>query len=314
MKISEATMGVLRNFSDINNNILFKPGKSIATMSTMKNIMAKADVAEEFESEFGVYDLPEFLRALDSFAKPVLKFNGSANLQIKDESSSLSARYAFADKSTLVVPTKEIQMPDKTVTFTLKNSDYDSVKKLYTNLSLPDIAFKGENGKIKLVALDKKNSNSNTSSIEVGTTDIEFTAYIKAENMKIIPGEYDVALSKAKIAHFIYQKVPRADVTMQHAHRMHVLETSQHVQPKRPRKRSDQPHCKFFCIFILSLRVSLFRSRDLTWFFFSFRVSLMILFIAEKIRISSRSSITSRRLEEVNCMKGTKVLLPRITI
>ena len=52
-------------------------------------------------------------------------------------------------------------MPDKTVTFTLKNSDYDSVKKLYTNLSLPDIAFKGENNKIKLVALDKKNSNSN---------------------------------------------------------------------------------------------------------------------------------------------------------
>ena len=208
MKISEARMGVLRNFSDINNNILFRPGKSISTMSTMKNIMAKADVSEEFEQEFGIYDLPEFLRAIDSINKPVLKFNGSSNLQIKDESSSLSARYAFADKSTLVVPTKEIQMPDKTVTFTLKNSDYDSVKKLYTNLSLPDIAFKGENGKIKLVALDKKNSNSNVSSIDVGTTDIEFTAYIKAENMKIIPGEYDVALSKAKIAHFINKKVP----------------------------------------------------------------------------------------------------------
>ncbi len=38
-------------------------------------------------------------------------------------------------------------------------------------------------------------------------TDIEFTAYIKAENMKIIPGDYDVALSKAKIAHFINKKV-----------------------------------------------------------------------------------------------------------
>ena len=170
--------------------------------------MAKADVAEEFEQEFGIYDLPEFLRAVDSFTKPMLKFNGSANLQIKDESSSLSARYAFADKSTLVVPSKDITMPDKTVAFTLKNADYESVKKLYTNLSLPDIAFKGENGKIKLVALDKKNSNSNVSSIEVGTTDIDFTAYIKAENMKIIPGEYDVALSKAKIAHFINKKVP----------------------------------------------------------------------------------------------------------
>jgi len=207
MKISDSTISILRNFSDINANILFKPGKTLNTVSTMKNIMAKAEVEDNFETEFGVYDLPEFLRAIDSFKQPVLKFNGSANLKIQDEKTSLSARYAFADKSTLVTPTKEIKMPDQTVTFTLKNEDYESVKKLYTNLSLPDIAFKGEGGKIKLVALDKKNSNSNESSITVGETDIEFTAYIKAENMKIIPGEYDVALSKAKIAHFINKKV-----------------------------------------------------------------------------------------------------------
>ena len=207
MKISESTISILRNFSDINANILFTPGKTLQTMSTMKNIMAKADVEENFESEFGVYDLPEFLRALDSFQQPVLNFNGSANLKIKDEKSSLSARYAFADKSTLRYPTKVISMPDKTVTFTLKDSDYESVKKLYTNLSLPDIAIKGEKGKIKLVALDKKNSNSNESSVDIGETDLEFTAYIKAENMKIIPGDYDVALSKAKIAHFINRKV-----------------------------------------------------------------------------------------------------------
>ena len=140
MKISDNTISILRNFSDINANILFKPGSTLNTVSTMKNIMAKADVEEEFETEFGVYDLPEFLRALDSFTQPVLKFNGTTNLKITDEKSSLSARYAFADKSTLVVPSKEIQMPDKTVTFTLKNSDYDSVKKLYTNLRLPDIS------------------------------------------------------------------------------------------------------------------------------------------------------------------------------
>jgi len=207
MKISDNTISILRNFSDINANILFKPGKSLNTMSTMKNIMAKADVEEEFETEFGVYDLPEFLRAIDSFKQPILKFNGSANLKIEDEKTSLSARYAFADKSTLVTPTKDIKMPDQTVSFTLKNEDYESVKKLYTNLSLPDIAFKGEGGKIKLVALDKKNSNSNESSVTVGDTDLEFTAYVKAENMKIIPGDYDVALSKAKIAHFINKKV-----------------------------------------------------------------------------------------------------------
>ena len=137
----------------------------------------------------------------------MLKFNGTTNLKITDEKSSLSARYAFADKSTLRYPSKSISMPDQTVSFTLKSDDFEKVKKLYTNLSLPDIAFKGEGGKIKLVALDKKNSNSNESSIVVGETNIEFTAYIKAENMKIIPGDYDIALSKAKIAHFINKKV-----------------------------------------------------------------------------------------------------------
>ena len=207
MKISDNTISILRNFSDINANILFTPGKTLNTMSTMKNIMAKAEVEEDFEQEFGVYDLPEFLRALDSFQQPVIKFNGAANLKIQDEKSTLSARYAFADKSTLVTPQKEIAMPDKTVTFTLKQSDYESLKKLYTNLSLPDIAIKGEKGKIKLVALDKKNSNSNESSITIGETDVEFTAYVKAEHLKFIPGDYEVALSKAKIANFVNQKV-----------------------------------------------------------------------------------------------------------
>ena len=144
---------------------------------------------------------------LEETLKGFLNFNGTSNLRIKDEKSTLSARYAFADKTTLVTPQKEITMPDKAVSFTLKNNDYESVKKLYTNLNLPDIAFKGEKGKIKLEALDKKNSNSNLSSINVGETDLEFTAYIKAENMKLIPGDYDVALSKMKIAHFINKKV-----------------------------------------------------------------------------------------------------------
>jgi len=207
MKLSENTISTLRNISDINQSMLIKPGKNIATMSTMKNIMARAEVEEDFEQEFGVYDLPEFLRALDSFQQPVIKFNGAANLKIQDEKSTLSARYAFADKSTLTTPQKQITMPDKTVAFTLKHNDYESVKKLYTNLSLPDLAFKGEKGKIKLVALDKKNNNSNESSINIGECDVEFTAYVKTENMKIIPGDYDVALSKAKIAHFINKKV-----------------------------------------------------------------------------------------------------------
>ncbi len=127
-------------------------------------------------------------------------------MTINDEKSSLTARYAFADKETLVTPSKEIKMPDLSVCFQLKNNGYESLKKLFVNLDLPDLAIKGEDGKIKLVALDKKNSNSNQSSISVGVADTNFTAYIKTENLKLIPGDYDVVLSKQKIAHFVNNK------------------------------------------------------------------------------------------------------------
>ena len=206
MKLSSDTVTVLRNFSDINQNILFRVGNKLKTMSTMKNIVAKAEIKEDIEQEFGVYDLPEFLRAIDSFQSPVIKFNGKTSMTINDEKSSLAARYAFADKETLVTPSKEIKMPDLSVCFQLKNSSYESLKKLFVNLNLPDLAIKGEDGKIKLVALDKKNSNSNQSSISVVVADTNFTAYIKTENLKLIPGDYDVVLSKQKIAHFVNNK------------------------------------------------------------------------------------------------------------
>jgi len=111
MNISENTISVLKNFSDINQNILVKPGNKIQTISTMKNILAEAEVTEKFDSEFAKYDLPEFLRAVDLFEKPALKFNGGSNVTIASSNNKQSIKYFFADKSVIVAPTKAINMP-----------------------------------------------------------------------------------------------------------------------------------------------------------------------------------------------------------
>ena len=65
MNLSSDTVAVLKNFSDINQNILVKPGNKVQTISTMKNILAEAEISEKFDSEFAIYDLPEFLRAVE---------------------------------------------------------------------------------------------------------------------------------------------------------------------------------------------------------------------------------------------------------
>ena len=201
MNLSSDTVNVLKNFSDINQNILVKPGNKIQTISTMKNILAEAEVSEKFEDEFAIYDLPEFLRSVELFEKPELKFNGGTNVKISQSSQSI--KYFFADKSVIVSPSKGINMPDKHVTFTLKKDDFARLMKGATTLNLPDIAVKGDGKIIKMIATDKKNKSSNEYSINVGETDKSFTGFFRTENFKQIVDDYDVAISKAKISHFV---------------------------------------------------------------------------------------------------------------
>tara|TARA_B100001093_G_scaffold517582_1_gene599510 strand:- start:121 stop:780 length:660 start_codon:yes stop_codon:yes gene_type:complete len=201
MNISTDTIAVLKNFSDINQNILIKPGNTVQTISTMKNILAEAEITEKFDSEFAIYDLPEFLRSVELFEKPQLKFNGESNVKI--ESGAQSVKYFFADKSVIVAPKKSINMPDKHVTFTLKKDVFTQLMKGATTLNLPDIAVKGDGSKITLVATDKKNKSSNDYSLVIGETDKEFSAFFKTENFKQVVDDYDVAISKQKISHFV---------------------------------------------------------------------------------------------------------------
>ena len=208
MNLSSDTVAVLKNFSDINQNILVKPGNKVQTISTMKNILAEAEISEKFDSEFAIYDLPEFLRAVELFQKPSLNFNGGSNVQIADNNSKQSIKYFFSDKSVIVAPTKNITMPDKEVTFTLKKDDFARLQKGVMTLNLPDVAVKGDGKSITLVATDKKNKSSNDYSISVGETNKTFTAYFKAENFKMVSDDYDVAISKQKISHFVNRNKP----------------------------------------------------------------------------------------------------------
>ena len=207
MQLSSDTVAILKNFSDINQNILVKPVNTLQTISTLKNILASADIKEKFDSEFAIYNLPEFLRAYDLFDKSELKFNGAQNMVIKDANGRQSIKYYFADKSVVVSPTKTISMPDKYVTFTLKKENFNKLMRGVTTLNLPDIAVKGDGKEISIVAIDKK-TPSNDYSIVVGESDKKFTAYFKTENFKMIEDDYDVAISKAKISHFINKSKP----------------------------------------------------------------------------------------------------------
>ena len=184
MKLSESTVSLLKNFSSINQSILFKEGQKLRSISVMKNILVEANVSEEFPKDFGIYDLNQFLNGLSLHSSPDLDFGNDQYVVIKEGRSR--SKYFFADPSVIVAPPeKEITLPTEDVCFQLTSQQLEKLKKAASVYQLPDISVIGENGVIKLVARDKKNDTSNDFSIVVGETDTEFVFNFKEENLKI---------------------------------------------------------------------------------------------------------------------------------
>ena len=209
MKLSESTINLLKNFSSINQSILFKEGNKLRSISVMKNILAEATIAEEFPKDFGIYDLNQFLNGLSLHSSPDLDFDNDQYVVIKEGRSR--SKYFFADPSVIVAPPeKEITLPTEDVCFQLTSQQLEKLKKAASVYQLPDISVIGENGVIKLVARDKKNDTSNDFSIIVGDTETDFVFNFKEENLKIVPGNYDVVVSEKLLSRFQNQNI---DVT-----------------------------------------------------------------------------------------------------
>jgi len=204
MKLTTETISVLKNFSTINANLMVKSGSSLSTMSAMKNIVAKADVAEEFLSDFAIYDLNEFLSALSLFGKPDLEFHDEFVI-ITEEGTSKSLKYWFSDPSVVTTPSKEISMPSTELTFPLSSDTLNEITKAAAVIGAPDMALSGG----KLMVTDKKNSTANAyeTTLDFGDVAAEYKFWFKVENLKIMPGAYDVEVSSKKISHFTNTKL-----------------------------------------------------------------------------------------------------------
>ena len=199
MKLSNQTINVLKNFSTINQNLVIKEGSDIATMSAMKNIVAKAKVEESFTKEFAIYDLNEFLSALSLFTIPDLDFQNDF-VVITEEGSSKSLKYWYSDPSVVTTPNKDINMPSNEVKFDFSSDILAEITRAASVIGAPDMVL--ENGKLKVT--DKKNTTANDFALDldVPASDINYKFWFKVENLKLIPGSYSVEVSSKNISKF----------------------------------------------------------------------------------------------------------------
>ena len=203
MKLSEHTTSVLKNFASINQNLVIKEGKTISTMSAMKNIVARAEVDEDFPREVAIYDLNEFLASLSLFTTPVLDFSENFVMITEDGKTGNSLKYFYSDPSVVTTPSKDIQMPSPEVTFSLDRSDLSKVQRAASVIGSPDLVLEKKDTGTFLTVKDKKNDTANNYSLDVDVdSEGEFNFFFKVENLKLLPTNYDVEVSSKNISHF----------------------------------------------------------------------------------------------------------------
>tara|TARA_B100000287_G_scaffold239950_1_gene225600 strand:+ start:126 stop:809 length:684 start_codon:yes stop_codon:yes gene_type:complete len=201
MKLSDKTLSLLKNFSSINQSILFKEGNKLRTISVMKNILAEATIPEDIPKDFGIYDLNQFLNGLGLHNSPELDFKNEGYVFIRE--GKMRSKYFFADPNVIVTPPeKAINLPSEDACFELNTDQMEKLLKAAAVYQLPDLSAIGEAGVVKLVVRDKKNDTSNSFSVNVGETNSEFAFNFKVENIKILPGTYEVVVSQKLLSRF----------------------------------------------------------------------------------------------------------------
>lgn len=200
MKISSDTINILKNFSGINANLVFKPGKELKTLSEAKTIMASASILEDFPVEFGVYDLNEFLSLHSLMDDPELDFSDKY-LTMSDGSQKI--KYFYSEIDILTQPTKDINMPECEVVLDISASNLDKIRKAAAVLGHSELSFSSQGGEVVASVFNEKDSTANTFDINLGTTSTETFNYVfSISNLKMLQGDYKVSISSKLISNW----------------------------------------------------------------------------------------------------------------
>jgi len=202
MKLSSETLSVLKNFSSINQGIEFKKGNKLTTISAGKSVLAQAILKDDFPEDFCVYDLNQFLSVYSLFKDATeLEFD-SANVIFNGGRRKTKFRKA-AKEMIVTPPNKEIKLDEVDCSFTFTSEDYADIMKASSVLSSPNISVQSDGESVELVAYDAKDDAQHTNSINVGAGNGKsYKIVFKTENIKMVPGEYEVQISFKGFAHF----------------------------------------------------------------------------------------------------------------
>jgi DNA polymerase processivity factor./gp45 sliding clamp, C terminal. len=172
MKLSDFMLSGLKNFSAISTSILLRPGKVQKTLAQDLTIYVEAEFEDEMPSEFGIFDLNQFLGNITTLNKPDLKFDNN-HVVISDDVMTMMYRACPAELIETVPPEKQLRMKTVDVSFQLSGVNLQRLLKLATMNGFEHISITGDGEKIYLIGHNRDDNESNSVKTVVGESQRE---------------------------------------------------------------------------------------------------------------------------------------------
>ena len=207
MKLSDNTIDILKNFSGINQSLLFRQGNVLRTIAPLKTIFAEATVGENFPQQFALYDLNKLLAKISLYKDAELDFEND-RLSITTQNKKRSDYIKYCAPEVIVAP------PDKSISpaaakcsFTVSQEDLEWMRKSAGISGSPNFVFESDGSVVNFIATDVKDDSADQSKLELGVGDgTKFRVVMKVENFKLMDGSYDVSISN--LALFNHKTAP----------------------------------------------------------------------------------------------------------
>jgi hypothetical protein len=221
MKISSFDIQVFKNFSLINDSVIFDGNGDLLTVDNSATIFAWYKVNDEFPTDFAIFDFGKFTRILSYYGEePELTIQDYKAI-IKDSDSDKSTEFLVADEMMIeLIREKQknrtkanIENPD--VEFFLPCSVISDTLKMANILESTHIGVCYDGEKIFLLCTNRNIPNPDTHRMDItehSSLADEFSMYIPIENMNKLLNiggkkiQYKVSVAIDKLLQFSLDK------------------------------------------------------------------------------------------------------------
>lgn len=203
MKLSEQTLTVLKNFASINSGVVLQKGNVQKSISAEQTILIEAKLEDTFPESFGIYDLNEFLGNVTTLKNPEMTFSDKTVVM---DDGDIQLTYNACSPGTIVSPPqgKELTLKNVDISFNLTNNILTKLLRLAAMNKLSNLTVIGKNGELRLQMHEKSNDTSNFASTKIDSyTGNDFSVSFKAENLRLIPDDYNVEIAIGGFAKFV---------------------------------------------------------------------------------------------------------------